>query len=86
MATTDAERLASHISDTEPRYSLWRCSNADDMGSSPPIMFIYTCPSGPDPKVRVLYATSKNTFIERAEGEAELNIVKRVSRLHLSSI
>lgn len=76
---TDAEGLASHISSTEPRYSLWRCSDADEAGSPPPVIFIYTCPSGPDPKARVLYASSKATFVETVEREAGLNIVKRVS-------
>ena len=85
-AMTDAEGLKSHISSTEPRYSLWRCSDTNDAEGSLPVIFIYTCPSGPDLKARVLYASSKATFIETAEREAGLNVVKRVSCLYLSSI
>lgn len=76
MSSTDAAGLASEISDSEPRYSFFRYS---DDGQESPIIFIYTCPSGSKIKERMLYATSKLTFVHGAEAEARLNIVKRVS-------
>lgn len=74
--STDAAGLAGEISEQEPRYSFFRYS---DGGQESPIIFIYTCPSGSKIKERMLYATSKLTFIKAVEDEAGLNVAKRVS-------
>ena len=75
-SSTDAAGLASEISDSEPRYSFFRYSGD---GGEAPIIFVYTCPSGSKIKERMLYATSKLTFVQAVEAEAGLNVVKRVS-------
>ena len=79
-ATTDAMGLAGQISDDEPRYSFFRCSESSDASEGPPIIFVYTCPSGSKIKERMLYASSKLTFVNAVKDEARLNIVKRVGR------
>ena len=80
---TDAKGLAGEISETEPRYSFFRCSDEWGEGGAPPVVFIYTCPSGSKIKERMIYASSKLTFVDAAKNEAGLNIVKRVSCLFL---
>lgn len=75
-SSTDAAGLAGEISEQEPRYSFFRYS---DGGEESAIIFIYTCPSGSKIKERMLYATSKLTFVKAVEDEAGLNVVKRVS-------
>lgn len=76
-SSTDAAGLATEISDQEPRYSFFRYSEG---GEEALIVFIYTCPSVSKIKERMLYATSKLTFVQAVEAEAGLNVVKRVSR------
>ena len=75
-SSTAAAGLASEISDSEPRYSFFRYSAN---GSDSPIIFIYTCPSGSKIKERMLYATSKLTFVHAVEAEIGMKVVKRVS-------
>ena len=72
---TDAAGLADEISVQQPMYSFFRYS----YGGESPIVFIYTCPPGSKIKERMLYATSKLTFVKAVEDEAGLNVVKRVS-------
>lgn len=80
-ATTSPEGLASEISETEPRYSFYRYSDETGERGSPPIVFIYTCPTGSKIKERMIYASSKLAFVEAVKAEAGLDIVKKVNRL-----
>ena len=70
--------LASEISDTEPRYSFFRYSDESTGEEPPPVIFVYTCPSASKIKERMVYASSKLTFVEAVKAEAGLNIVKSV--------
>ncbi|KAL9131105.1 MAG: hypothetical protein Q9217_000867 [Psora testacea] len=59
---TDASGLATEISDTEPRYSLFRYRHSFEGVDESPILFIYTCPSGLKIRERMLYASSDKSI------------------------
>ncbi|KAL8829973.1 MAG: hypothetical protein Q9191_001698 [Dirinaria sp. TL-2023a] len=85
-ATTNPASLASSITDDEPRYSFFRYSESSDAPEGPPIIFVYTCPSGSKIKERMLYASSKLTFVNAVKDEAKLNVVKRLEASSPSEI
>ena len=76
--STEAEGLASNISDTEPRYAFFRYSHDFEGQEQAPIVFVYTCPSGSKIKERMLYASSRAGVIAAASSDAGLEITKKV--------
>ena len=79
---TDADGLASAISNTEPRYSVFRYSHHQlEAGSEQaPIVFIYTCPSGSKIKERMVYASTKQSLLAAIGSEIGIQIAKKVSK------
>ncbi|TKA68904.1 hypothetical protein B0A49_03998 [Cryomyces minteri] len=79
--STSASSLSSAISDTEPRYSFFRYSppsHTSTASSSPPIIFIYTCPTGSKVKERMVYAASRAFVIQVASTEAGVEVAKKM--------
>lgn len=76
-SSTDADGLASAISNTEPRYSFFRYQVEGSKES--PIVFIYTCPSGSKIKERMVYASTKQGFLATMGSEMGVEIAKKVS-------
>lgn len=66
--------VASAISTTEPRYTFY--SHPSAPGSTPAILFIYTCPSGSKIKERMIYSTGKSWTRTVAERDAGIAIAK----------
>ncbi|CAD6565825.1 MAG: Twinfilin-1 [Alectoria sarmentosa] len=81
-SSTDADGLASAISDTEPRYSFFRYTHHVEGSEQSPIVFIYTCPSGSKIKERMVYASTKQGFLAAMSSDMGVEIAKR---LELSS-
>ena len=77
----DASGLAISISDTEPRYSLFRYSHASGGLEESPLLFIYTCPSGLKVRERMLYASSKAGFLAALSKDMGLEVMKKVFAL-----
>ena len=77
---TDADGLASAISNTEPRYSVFRYSHQVEGSEQTPTVFIYTCPSGSKIKERMVYASTKQSFLAAMSSEIGLPIAKKVSK------
>ncbi|KAI9780459.1 MAG: Twinfilin-1 [Geoglossum umbratile] len=75
--TTDADGLATAISDQDPRYSFFRYSHDFEGKAEVPILFIYTCPTGSKVKERMLYASCRGGVIVAA-GDAGLTIAKKM--------
>lgn len=76
---TDADGLATAISSTEPRYSFFRYAHRGESGSEQsPIVFIYTCPSGSKIKERMVYASTKQSFLTAMTSEMGIEIAKKV--------
>lgn len=75
---TDIQGLSTAISDTEPRYSLYRYTHEVDGQTTNSIIFIYTCPSGSKVKERMIYASFKKVVMETASAEAGFEIAKKV--------
>ena len=82
-SSTNADGLAASISDSEPRYSFFRYSHEFEGQEQSPVVFIYTCPSQSKIKERMLYASSKSGTMAVAEGEAGLEIAKKVCRIEI---
>ena len=79
-STTDADGLSAAISDTEPRYSFFRYTHHDAEGlKRDSLVFIYTCPSSSKIKERMVYASSKLTFLNAVESELGVEIARKVS-------
>lgn len=78
-SSTDADGLASAISDTEPRYSFFRYTHHVERSEQSPIVFIYTCPSGSKIKERMVYASTKQGFLAAMSSDMGVEIAKRVS-------
>lgn len=76
---TDAEGLATSISDTEPRFSFFKYAHKIDGSDQTPLIFIYTCPPGSKIKERMVYASSKAGVIRAAEDELGFEFAKKVS-------
>ncbi|KAI9830370.1 MAG: Twinfilin-1, partial [Thelocarpon superellum] len=76
-SSTDAEKVASTISGTEPRYSFFRYQHEFDGKEESPVVFIYTCPESSKVKERMLYASSRAGIISTASSEAGLTVVKK---------
>ena len=79
---TDADGLAAAISSTEPRYSFFRYSHqVEGSEQSPsPIVFIYTCPPASKIKERMVYASTKQSFLAAMSSDLGLDIAKKVSK------
>ena len=77
---TDADGLASAISDTEPRYSFFRYPHQVEGSKQSPIVFIYTCPSGSKIKERMVYASTKQHFLAAISSDIGVEIAKKVSK------
>lgn len=76
---TDADGLAMAISSTEPRYSFFRYSHQGESGTEQsPVVFIYTCPSGSKIKERMVYASTKQSFLAAMTSEIGIQIAKKV--------
>ncbi|KAL8728002.1 MAG: hypothetical protein Q9166_005673 [cf. Caloplaca sp. 2 TL-2023] len=75
---SDVQKLATTISDTEPRYSFFRYSHGVDGQPTSSIVFIYTCPSGSKVKERMIYASFKKVVMDTASKEAGIEIAKKV--------
>ena len=80
-SNTDADGLASSISNTEPRYSFFRYSQQMEGSEPSPIVFIYTCPSGSKIKERMVYASTKQGFLASMISDMGIEIAKKVSKL-----
>ena len=80
-SSTDADGLASAISSTEPRYSFFRFSHQVDGSEQSPIVFIYTCPSGLRIKERMVYAVTKQGFLNAMSSDMGIEIAKKVSKM-----
>ena len=80
-SSTDADGLASAISSTEPRYSFFRFSHQVDGSEQSPIVFIYTCPSGMKIKERMVYAVTKQGFLNAMSSDMGIEIAKKVSKM-----
>ena len=78
-SNTDPDGLASTISNTEPRYSLFRYSHQVEGSEQAPIVFIYICPSGSKIKERMVYASTKQSFLAALGSEIGIQIAKKVS-------
>ncbi|KIW02113.1 uncharacterized protein PV09_06604 [Verruconis gallopava] len=75
VSTSD---LASHISATEPRYSIYKHSYSGASGQETAAIFIYTCPTATKVKQRMLYASSRRSAEVLAEQEAGLKLDKKI--------
>lgn len=82
-SSTDADGLASAISNTEPRYSFFRYSHRLEGTEQSPIVFIYTCPSGSKIKERMVYASTKQGFLASMSSEMGVEVAKKVSKVDL---
>ena len=78
---TDVSGLATAISETEPRYTLYRYSHTFGGAEESPLLFIYTCPSGLKVRERMLYASSKAGFLAALSKDMGLEVMKKVSSL-----
>jgi twinfilin-like protein len=67
--------LARHISNSEPRYSIYKYS----YGSETAAIFIYTCPTAAKVKDRMVYASSRRSAEVLAEQGAGLKLDKKVN-------
>lgn len=65
------DSVATHISSTSPRYSLYHYPGSDV------VFFIYTCPTGSSIRERMVHASSRHNAFMVAEGEG-LKITKKV--------
>ena len=79
VSSIDLDGLASAISDTEPRYSLFTYSHTSEGTEQVPLVFIYSCPSGLGVRERMLYASSKAGFLAALSKDVGLEIAKKVS-------
>lgn len=70
----DPANVASALSTSEPRYAFY--SHPAASGSSPAILFIYTCPSGSKIKERMVYSTGKSWTRTVAERDAGIEVTK----------
>lgn len=69
-----AGELASHISSTEPRYSIYKYA----YGAESATIFIYTCPTAAKVKDRMVYASSRRSAEVLAEQGAGLKLDKKI--------
>ncbi|KAG5967022.1 hypothetical protein E4U58_002327 [Claviceps cyperi] len=72
--------LSSAISDSEPRFTLFKYTHTHNGIDQSPILFFYTCPMTPGNKSikkRMLYPLMKRTVLEMAEREAGLRLEKK---------
>ncbi|KAI9737158.1 MAG: Twinfilin-1 [Cirrosporium novae-zelandiae] len=73
-----ASDLATTISSTEPRYSLYRYAHTHQGESKAPIVFIYTCPTGSKIRERMVYASSRAWVAKYAEDEIGAAVEKKL--------
>lgn len=67
----EPDAVATHISSTSPRYSLYHYPGSEV------VFFIYTCPTGSSIRERMVHASSRHNAFTVAEGEG-LKITKKV--------
>ena len=80
----DADGFASAISNTEPRYSFFRYLHQVEGSEQSSIVFIYTCPSGSKIKERMVYASTKQSFLAAMSSDLGIEIAKKVSKVELA--
>jgi twinfilin-like protein len=73
-----AADLAQRISNTEPRYSIYKYSYTAASGPETASIFIYTCPTAAKVKDRMVYASSRRSAEVLAEQGAGLKLDKKV--------
>lgn len=78
VSSVEPSALASHISATEPRYSIYKYPFNGDSGTEIATIFIYTCPSASKVKDRMVYASSRRSAEALAEQEAGVKLAKKV--------
>ena len=81
---TEANGLGSAISDSEPRYSIFKYSHSFD-GEGSPLVFIYSFPAGLGVRDRMLYASSKIGFLTALQKDLGLKISKKAGHLPTDS-
>ncbi|KAI9841057.1 MAG: Twinfilin-1 [Sclerophora amabilis] len=86
MTSSDADGLATRISDDEPRYSFFRYEHDFEGSRESPIIFIYTCPGNSKIKERMVYASSRAGVLALAASEAGLSINKKLEASNPSEI
>jgi twinfilin-like protein len=90
-STATPSTLSTSISPTSPRYSFFRYDSAPSSSSSlssstPPIIFIYTCPTASKIKERMVYASSRSWVLQVAEQQAGLKVEKKLETSEPSEI
>ena len=78
-STASPSSLSSAISESEPRYTFFKYSHNLSGSSESPVVFIYTCPSGSKIKERMVYASTKQGFVNGVGGEFGIEVAKKVS-------
>ncbi|KAF9892432.1 Twinfilin-1 [Aspergillus nanangensis] len=67
----DPNAVETHIAPSSPRYTFYHYPGSEV------VIFIYTCPSGSSIKERMLYASSRMSALQAAEGQG-LKITKKI--------
>jgi twinfilin-like protein len=78
VSSVSTSDLATHISSSEPRYSVYKHSYSGGSGAETAAIFIYTCPTAAKVKDRMVYASSRRSAEALAEQEAGLKLAKKV--------
>jgi twinfilin len=77
---TTISELVQSISDTEPRFTIFRYGHNHAGADHSPVLFLYTCPATPGTKAiknRMLYPLMKRAVLTVAEKEAGLTLDKK---------
>ena len=77
-STVSPSSLSSSISEFEPRYTFFKYTHNLSGSSETPVVFIYTCPSGSKIKERMVYASTKQGFLNGVGGEFGIDVAKKV--------
>ncbi|KAL8721219.1 MAG: hypothetical protein Q9225_002068, partial [Loekoesia sp. 1 TL-2023] len=83
---TDVQGLTNRISDTEPRYSLFRYTHEVAGREETLIVFIYTCPPGSKVKERMVYASFKKVVMDAVSKEGGFEVAKKLEASSPSDI
>ncbi|TQS34764.1 hypothetical protein Golomagni_04842, partial [Golovinomyces magnicellulatus] len=86
QSVTPVDHLATTISSTDPRFSLYRYMHTHNGEMISPIFFIYTCPTTSKIKERMLYAASSRSIQQSAESYLGLPINKKIEESNPTEI
>ncbi|KAL9102191.1 MAG: hypothetical protein Q9163_002639 [Psora crenata] len=86
VSETDPSGLATAISDTQPRYSLFTYRHCFDGVDESPLVFLSTCPSGLKVRERMLHASSKQGFLAGLGSNLGLEVSKKFEATSPSEI